>query len=176
MFVRKAGSAYYALITGCLLALFFSLLPNRSFAQTDKPPTGAPVDAIGAANTDVLFGSVADKPNALMTNAALMATFTDNVARARITGVRVEQLGRTTTATMTGPSLGERVTLNLFEGITLVAVRNETYLNPSGSYTWIGHIADTPLSQATFVVRRICSTAPFKRPVLGSLPCNRWMG
>jgi hypothetical protein len=167
MFVRKAGSAYYVLITGCLLALLFGLLPNRSFAQTDKPPTGAPVDATGAANTDVLFGSVADKPNALMTNAALMATFTDNVARARITGVRVEQLGRTTTATMTGPSLGERVTLNLFEGITLVAVRNETYLNPSGSYTWIGHIADIPLSQATFVVRENTLYGAIQAPGVG---------
>lgn len=153
MNVRKAGFAYNPLLIGCLLALLFGVLRASTSAQADQPVTGKPIATTDTVTTDALFGSVTDKINALMNDAALLATVTDGVALARITTVRVEQLGRSAVATATSPRLGERVTLNLFEGTTLVAVRDETYANPSGSYTWIGHIADIPLSQATFVVQ-----------------------
>lgn len=53
-----------------------------------------------------------------------------------------------TALTATAPLL----TLNLFNDVTVTAVRDRLELNPSGSFSWIGHLNDIPYSEVILVV------------------------
>ncbi len=169
-------SARFVLLIIVGLFVFISSFLQRSpvSGQVDLPVTTPPAATIasidrapGTGSPNDLFGSTADRANPLMANTALLQSVSAGMTRARITTVNFAPLGEAGAIGLTADQIGENLTLNLFDGITLVAVREKIQRNASGSYTWIGHIDGVPLSQAIFVVRAGALYAGIQAPGIG---------
>ena len=168
-------SARFVLLIIVGLFVFISSFLNRSqvSGQTDHPvttPQGTTIPALNRTSTGSptdLFGATAESANPLMANRALVQSVSAGMTRARITTVNFAPLGAAGTTALTADQIGANLTLNLFDGITLVAVREKIQRNASGSYTWIGHIDGVPLSQAIFVVRAGALYAGIQAPGIG---------
>ena len=78
----------------------------------------------------------------------------DVIVRSRLADVDFSLLGgieaRSADAQAWRP--GTTVQLNLFDDAAFVAVLDYAEANPSGSYSWVGHVASDPLSSVSLVV------------------------
>lgn len=78
------------------------------------------------------------------------------VKRVRPVTIRVDLLGGsepTQAIRAANEGISQQVLLNFFDDAILVALLDQVVVNPSGSYSWIGHLADTQLSQVILTVR-----------------------
>jgi hypothetical protein len=92
-----------------------------------------------------LFTPLDGATSALLREQARQQGVAQAVARERFVTVNFAQLAEATT--------GQKVVLNLFADVQLIAELVTRQRNPSGSDTWIGQLQGIPLSQALFVVR-----------------------
>ncbi|MCB0175225.1 MAG: hypothetical protein H6631_18780 [Anaerolineaceae bacterium] len=84
-------------------------------------------------------------------------TITDNepgVIRSRSVEINFELLGGPDVSDLAQPAAGSKVTLNLFEDERFVAVLDKIERNPSGSYSWIGHVENSEYSHVVFVIKQ----------------------
>jgi hypothetical protein len=73
------------------------------------------------------------------------------VLRYQITEVNIEMLGGRNGPPLDGSGTGETLLLNLFPDTNFMAVLDHVEANPTGSYTWIGHLEGYPLSSVILV-------------------------
>ncbi|MCB0191330.1 MAG: hypothetical protein KDJ65_05245 [Anaerolineae bacterium] len=84
-------------------------------------------------------------------------TITENkpgVIRSRSVAVNFELLGGPDVSNLAQPAVGSKVTLNLFEDEQFIAVLDKIERNPSGSYSWIGHIENREYSHVVLVIKQ----------------------
>jgi peptidyl-Asp metalloendopeptidase len=96
--------------------------------------------------------SAAVQLNGLFVASAQRGTLGPDYAPAALRG-RYVTVDFSRLANLAGPG-AERLTLNLFSGTDLTAVRYETYAAPYGFEVWLGRVEGQPLSQVTLVVGR----------------------
>ncbi|MGB0387179.1 MAG: reprolysin-like metallopeptidase, partial [Ardenticatenaceae bacterium] len=75
-----------------------------------------------------------------------------SLIRARYVEINFDLLGGQDGPPLDGSGLGKRLPLNLFDNTSFTAVMDRLEQNPSGSYTWIGHLAGVEYSQVILVV------------------------
>jgi len=99
----------------------------------------------------------ADEPdqNGLFADAGIrQAPFADDetVIRSRFVKVNFDMLGGADGPSLDASAVGQRLPLNFFGDATFIAVMDRLEQNPSGSYTWIGHLEEVEHSQVILVV------------------------
>lgn len=73
------------------------------------------------------------------------------VVRSRLVSVNFDQI-QGKKGSVDPSQFAESLNLNLFPDVSLIAVLNRLEKNPTGSYSWIGHIEGNPFSTVTLVV------------------------
>ena len=122
-----------------------SLLVLLSYAVPAIGQSGSQPVTATASPDQGLFTPLDEATSALLLEQTRRQGGTQVVARERFVTVNFVQLEQEAT--------GQKVILNLFADVQLIADLVTRQRNPSGSYTWIGHLQGIPLSQAIFVVR-----------------------
>lgn len=105
-----------------------------------------------AARNGSLFGAVSDA--VMLEETVLADALHQDVLQARVTTVDFTQLVQQNADFDAVGPLAERLVLNLFNGFTFTAIHDATQRNSSGSYTWIGHIENQPLSTVILIIRK----------------------
>ncbi|MGB0386450.1 MAG: M12 family metallo-peptidase [Ardenticatenaceae bacterium] len=77
----------------------------------------------------------------------------ETVIRERLVNIDFSLLGGPDSQRYQGRAVGTELLLNAFEDTLFTTVLDQVKVNPSGSYTWIGHLAEHDHSQVTLVVR-----------------------
>ena len=75
-----------------------------------------------------------------------------SVIRGRYIRINFDLLGDKNGPPLDGSGLGKRLLLNFFDDTIFTGVMDRLEQNPSGSYTWIGHLAGVEYSQIILVV------------------------
>ncbi|MGB1250194.1 MAG: zinc-dependent metalloprotease family protein [Candidatus Promineifilaceae bacterium] len=73
--------------------------------------------------------------------------------RLRTVSINLDMMGGEDGPSLEPSGVGQTLALNLFDDVNIVAELDQLNHNLSGSHSWIGHVVDSPMSQASFVVR-----------------------
>ncbi|NTW03279.1 MAG: hypothetical protein HGA19_18720, partial [Oscillochloris sp.] len=85
-------------------------------------------------------------------NQAQPAALAHGVIRSRAVLIDWAQLAASSGATTSAAGDSARLVFNLFDDVSIVAVRDHVEYREPGSYSWFGHSADDPASYSIFVV------------------------
>lgn len=123
---------------------FVSTLLLMSLLFTLGQPI-APALAQEPTGSDTLFTDAGVQADPLLDEATII--------RQRFVNVNFDVLGGESAPSVDSSVVGKRLELNLFDGTTLIAVRERIESNLSGSYTWSGHVEGVEFSHVTLVIK-----------------------
>jgi predicted 3-demethylubiquinone-9 3-methyltransferase (glyoxalase superfamily) len=117
----------------------------------------ASIAALLSVGSSVVAGPVAQTGDELFADVAvgsgLAATDDPTIVRTRFVDVNLGLLAGAGDRSGEASGVADVLTLNLFEDVTLTALCDHVEANPSGSFSWIGHLQGVEYGQVILVVR-----------------------